>query len=163
VAGARRSVSAELALLDGGALTQALSQAAHTGLSVRLLLDPRERATRLQGRALNEAFRSLSPGVQSTLDLRWASGAGRPQRRILIDDEELLRWGQGQVPQRDDAGAAAFEHRFESRWAQALTGLAEAQALEDDLRSLPDPREKEPRIARRKDATKDSTGDSSGE
>jgi len=163
VAGARHSVSAELALLDGGALTQSLSQAARSGLSVRLILDPSQRGTRLQGRSLNEAFQPLSPGTRTSLDLRWASGAGRPERRVLVDDGQLLRWVPGQVPQRDDAGAAAFKHRFESRWAQALTGLAEAQALEDDLRSLPDPRDKEPRIVRRKDATKDNVGDSSGE
>jgi hypothetical protein len=151
LAEARSTVSAELARLDGGALTQALSRTAGTGVSLRIALDPSERGTRLQGRALLQAFQALSPGAQSKLELRWALGAGSPLRRLLIDDGRLLRWGPGQVAVRDDAGTAAFKHRFESRWAQALTALPETLILEDDLKSLPDPRDKEPRISRRKD------------
>jgi hypothetical protein len=158
VAGAQASLCAELARLDGGDLTQALSQAAGTHGQLRIILDLSEQTTRLQGRALSLAFQASSPTVQAALELRWTSGAGRPQRRILADETRLLLWTQGQAPLRDDQGAAAFRQGFESRWARALTVLPEAQALEDDLKALPDPRDKDPHIARRKNAAGPSAG-----
>ena len=143
VAAAVSNISAELAVLDGGPLTQALVQASTRNLRLRLVLDPTERLTRMQGRALAQS-------ATASLELRWARGAGRSQRRILADDKKLLRWTLAQEPLRDDLGAKVFKHRFEIRWAQALTSLPQTQILDDDLKALPDPRDHDPRIVRRK-------------
>jgi hypothetical protein len=149
---AKLSLCAELSVLDGGPLSQALAQAASRGLRLRIVLDPADRGTREQGRALQRAFEALSPSATVAPELRWRRGAGRLRRRLLADGVRLLRWAQGQEPQRDDADAAAFEQRFEQRWLLGAKALPEGQALEDDLKALPDPRESDPRIIRRHEA-----------
>lgn len=148
---AKVSVCAELALLDGGPLTQALSQALKKGVSLRLVLDPTERSARDQGRAL-QASAAASTATAQGLQLRWLKGAGRSERRLLADGTGLLRWKAGQAPLRDDKGATAFVHRFEHRWPLGSESLPEGLTLEDDLKALPDPREQAPRISRRREA-----------
>ena len=151
VSAAKLSVCAELKVLDGGPLSQALSAAAARGVHLRLILDPAQRSTRSQGRALVAAFQGLSPAA-AVLQCRWLAGAGRFQRRVLGDQAHLLRWRRGQAPQQNDALALAEAGRFERRWAQASPSLPELQTLDDDLKALPDPRENDPRIVRRREA-----------
>lgn len=151
VSQAKLSVCAEIAILDGGPLTQALAATVARGVPLSLVLDPSDRGTRDQGRKLLATAQAASPTAQP-LQLRWFKGAGRSQRRVLVDGKKLLRWQAGQDPQADDAGAAAFAHRFEKRWPLASDGLPEGLTLEDDLRALPDPREQDPRISRRREA-----------
>jgi hypothetical protein len=149
---AKLSLCGELSVLDGGPLSQALVQAAQRGVHLRLILDSSDRGTRLQGRALQRLAVAMSPTAASAVELRWRHGAGRSQRRLQADDARLLRWTLGEEPRRDDAGAAAFRRGFEKRWPLAVASLPEAQALDDDLKALPDPRESDPRIVRRRDA-----------
>ena len=153
VAKAKVEVCGELAVLDGGDLTQALKLASQHGVALRLVLDPSERRTRTEGRGLLDAFQRLSPVPTVKLELRWAKGAGRGKRRLLADRRSLLAWRAGETPQREDAQAAAFSHRFEGRWIKADAALSEALALEDDLQALPDPRESEPHIKKRREGS----------
>lgn len=152
VALAKVSLCAELAVLDGGPLTLALLQAIGRGVSLRLVLDPSERSVRDQGRALQAAALSSSATAQA-LQLRWRKGAGRAQRRVLLDGTQLLRWQAGQDAQRDDGASATFAHRFEQQWQAGSESLPEGLTLEDDLKALPDPREQAPRISRRREAS----------
>jgi hypothetical protein len=152
VSAAQVSICAELKVLDGGPLSHALASAPARGVRLRLILDPAERSTRFQGRALLAGFQSLSPSV-GALQLRWLRGAGRGQRRVLADQSRLLRWRVGQTPQRLDTQAASEAGRFERRWALASPVLSELQTLDDDLKALPDPRENDPRIVRRREAS----------
>ena len=153
IAAAKLTVCAELGVLDGGPLSQALSQAAAKGVHLRLLLDPTERSTRLEGRALALPPQGLSPSAAVTVELRWAPSAGARQRDLLRDASALMRWTPGQAPWQDDKAAAAYGQDFERRWSRAAAALPEAQALEDDLKALPDPRVNDPRIIRRRDAS----------
>jgi hypothetical protein len=152
VSAARVSVCAELKVLDGGPLSHALGSAAARGVRLRLILDPAERSTRVQGRALLAGFQSVSLSA-SPLQLRWLRGAGSGQRRVLADQSRLLRWRVGQTPQRLDAQAVSEAGRFERRWALAMPVLPELQTLDDDLKALPDPRENDPRIVQRREAS----------
>ncbi len=152
VAATKLSLCAELAVLDGGPLTRSLTQALERGVILRLVLDPTERGVRDQGRALLAAARSNSATAQA-LQLRWLKGAGRAERRLLGDGQQLLRWKAGQEPRRDDGAVATFLHRFEHRWPEASTELPEGLTLDDDLKALPDPREQDPRISRRREAS----------
>jgi hypothetical protein len=151
-ASAKNSLDAELALLDGGPLTQSLSQTAKRGVALRVILDPAERSSREEGRALQAAFQPLSPGTRGPLELRWRPFSGRPERRLLADAQRLARWEAGGSLRRDDPQAAGYGRLFEGRWAQALSSLPEALNLEDQLKALPDPRDKDPHLSRRKDA-----------
>lgn len=153
VAAAKTGLSAEIAVLDGGDLTHALKLASRRGVALRLVLDPSERRTRSEGRGLLDAFQSLSPVPTAKLELRWAKGAGRGQRRMLADKARLLAWRSGETPRREDAQASAFSHRFEGRWIKADAALSEALALDDDLQALPDPRESEPHIKKRREGS----------
>jgi hypothetical protein len=110
VSAAKVSVCAELGILDGGPLSQALSQAAARGVHLRLLLDPADLGTRQEGRALQRSFQSLSPGAEARVELRWRAAAGSPQRRLLADGAQLMRWLPGGLVQRDDGAAAGFSH-----------------------------------------------------
>ena len=152
VSAARVSVCAELKVLDGGPLSHALGSAVARGVRLRLILDPAERSTRVQGRALLAGFQAVSPPA-SPLQLRWLKGAGAFQRRVLADQSRLLRWRVGQTPQRLDAQAGSEAGRFERRWALASADLSEMQTLDDDLKALPDPRENDPRIVQRREAS----------
>lgn len=151
VAQAKVSVCAELAILDGGPLTQALAAALGRGVALRVVLDPGDRGTRDQGRKLQASAQAGSPTAKPLL-LRWLKGAGRGQRRLLVDGALLLRWQAGQEAALDTQGVTAFAHRFEKRWPLASDSLPEGLTLEDDLKALPDPREQDPRISRRREA-----------
>lgn len=147
IASAAKSVDAELALLDGGPLSAALLDAARNGRSLRLLLDPSQLSTRLQGVALQNA----SPTAQ----VRWKPRAGKKQRRLIADGTGLLTWGPAQA-NRVDGGVEALQQagqRFERLWGQAAQQLPEGQRLDDALQALPDPRENAPHFIRRREAT----------
>ena len=147
VAGAQAIVEGELALLDGGPLSEALAAAAAKGLAMRLMLDPAQRSTRLQGVALQ--------AVSATVQVRWKPRAGKKQRRLLADGKALLHWGPGQEAQALE-GPAELEkalQRFERQWVGAAEQLPEGQRLDDALKALPDPSVNDPHFIRRRDAS----------
>jgi hypothetical protein len=111
---------------------------------LRLLLDPRQRATRLQGMAL----RSISATVQ----VRWSRGAGKPQRWLLADGALALAWDAkaGALRPGDAALPALTLERFERDWSKAAAELPEGQRLDDQLKALPDPTEGQPHFIRRR-------------
>jgi hypothetical protein len=137
------ALDAQLGVLDGGVLTQALRGLARKGAPLRLLLDPAQRGTRREGQALAQ----LSPSAQ----VRWLEGAGQPLRRLLSPVGQLV-WRAGEDAARADGGLAKARERFEHAWAAAKKRLPESQRLEDELRGLPDPREGVPHLSRRRDA-----------
>jgi hypothetical protein len=150
IAAAVARLDAELGLLDGGSLTGALKDQAASGRPLRLLLDPGNPETRREGSALA----ALSPSVQ----VRWMESAGRPHRRLLVDGARQMLWRPGGDATRADAAVEVALQRFEAAWAAAMTSLPSHLRLEDQLQSLPDPREQTPHIIRRKDsATKEAT------
>jgi hypothetical protein len=143
VSRAAASLDAELAQLDGGPLTLALQSAARQGRRLRLVLDPRQRPTRLQGDAL--------AGLSPTVEVRWRKGAGRPLRWVLADGSLALAWDpRGPRLPTDAALAALNRQRFELRWAQASPELPEGLRLDDQLKALPDPSEVLPHSIRRR-------------
>lgn len=137
-------LDAELGLLDGGTLTQALRGLVAQGVTVRLLLDPASLDTRREGQALA----ALSASAQ----VRWSPKAGRPIRRLIGAQQEQMLWRSGAGPSRADGAWRAAESRFEAEWAKATPDLPEALRLEDELKRLPDPTEDQPHFIRRKDA-----------
>lgn len=139
-----RGLDAELGLLDGGSLTQALRKLAGEGRPLRLLLDPSSAATRREGAALA----ALTPSTQ----VRWKKGAGRPLRRLLSHDGGLLVWKAWAPPERADGVRPQALQRFEQDWVLASSELPEDLNLEDELKRLPDPSVNEPHIIRRREA-----------
>lgn len=136
-------LDAELGLLDGGTLTQALRRLALQGAPLRVLLDPSALETRREG----EALLALTPSVQ----VRWSGKAAHPFRRLLGAQKEQLLWKAGSEPSRADAVWDFASKRFEAAWAAATPDLPEALRLEDELRRLPDPTESQPHFIRRKE------------
>lgn len=140
-------VDGELALLDGGPLSLALAQTAREGRQLRLLLDPEQRSTRLQGLAL--------AGLSATAQVRWKPRAGKRQRRLLADGVRLLTWSAGYSAEATaDPGLLALaQQRFERLWSGAQLQLPESQRLDDALKALPDPTESDPHFIRRREAS----------
>lgn len=136
-------LDADLSLLDGGSLTQALRSLALQGVPLRAILDPTLSDTRREGSALG----ALTPTAQ----VRWLVGAGKPLRRLIGREKQLL-WRPGADPSRADGAREAALQRFEAAWTAAAAGLPEALSLEDELQKLPDPSEAQPRIIRRREA-----------
>jgi hypothetical protein len=150
VSSAARSLEAELSLLDGGPLSLALAQAAHRGLKLRLLLDPRESETRAEGASL--------AGLSPTVQVRWSLAAGQPLRWILADGDLALAWDadaglrdRGQRALRQACSPAGFDRA----WALASDGLPLGLRLSDQLHALPDPRVADPHYIRRRQGSED--------
>ena len=140
VARADASLDGVLGELDGGPLTQALTLAVIQGRRLRLLLDPRQRPTRLAGLELQ----ALSP----TVEVRWSRWAGHPLRWLLVDSTLALAWQPDATRTATDAGMDRAG--FERRWSQASTKLPEGLRLDDQLKALPDPSDQRPHYIRRR-------------
>lgn len=132
----RLRVDAELGALDGGPLSKALLRAAHAGRRLRILLDPE----RPDSRAIGGSLADLSPSTE----VRWCRSGEIDRRWMDLDGLKQLAWYSGENPKALSASAAATAERFEDDWSAGRTRLPEALRLNDQLQSLPDPREKTP-------------------
>jgi hypothetical protein len=138
VAAGKGAVDAELGTLDGGSLTRALTRAARQGRRLRLLLDPYDKDSRVQGALLEGA----GPGVH----VRWRhEGASRP-RWMDVAGVGQLAWGPGGPSRPVSPGAEAA---FGKAWASAEKDLPRFLPLRDQLEALPDPRETSPHYVSR--------------
>lgn len=146
----KQGLDAELGLLDGGTLTQALRRLAAQGTPLRLLLDPDAMETRREG----ESLLALTPSTQ----IRWSGKAAHPFRRLLGAQHEQLLWKAGTEPSRADGAWGIALKRFELDWAAATPDLPEALRLEDELHRLPDPTESQPHFIRRKEGASKEAG-----
>lgn len=132
------ALDAELGTLDGGSLTQALMRAARRGRRLRLLLDPYDKDSRVQG--------ALLEGLSPTVQVRWREGEF-PASWMRIAGVGQRVWGPGGGPL--PGVPPPTEHGFEKAWASAEKDLPRALPLRDQLEALPDPRETSPHYVSR--------------
>lgn len=135
------SVDAELGSLDGGPLSKALLRAARLGRRMRLLVDPYRAESRAVGGSL--------AGVSPTCELRWCSNWRIVRRWMNIDGLRQWTWYSGDYPRTLSPTSRAAMKRFEDDWTSGRNRPPEVLRLNDQLQSLPDPREKAPHYVRR--------------
>ena len=132
-------VDAELGTVDGGSLTRALARAARQGRELRILLDPYDKDSRMQGAALEGA----GPAVR----IRWQPGMSNRRRWMSLQGLGWLTWTEGRKPVLTPPPyTGGF---FAGDWGRAWRSLPRALRLRDQLEALPDPRETSPHYVSR--------------
>ena len=134
----KAGVDAELGTLDGGALTHALARAARQGRRLRLLLDPYDKDSRIQG--------ALLEGLSPTVQVRWRESES-PAGWMEIAGVGQLVWGPDGRPR--PGLSPGMVNGFEDAWAHAEKDLPPVLPLRDQLEALPDPRETSPHYVSR--------------
>jgi hypothetical protein len=138
VASGTGAIDAELGTLDGGSLTRSLMRAARRGRRLRLLLDPYDKDSRVQG--------ALLQGLSPTVQVRWRE-RGSDAGWVDIAGVGQLVWGPDGHPR--PSLSPGMENGFEDAWIHAEKDLPRVLRLRDQLEALPDPRETSPHYVSR--------------